>query len=114
MARAKRVHPGHVSRGPVEPFASLLANRTWRGLATVVLSAAVLFAGASSAQAQQGAGVLTGQVTDNATKTPLSDVYVTVTSPALQEPQIVTTDKSGFYRIPALPPGVYYIQFDKE
>ena len=39
---------------------------------------------------------------------------MTVSSPALQDQQIATTDAAGFYRIPNLPPGVYFIRFDKE
>ncbi|WXB10902.1 TonB-dependent receptor [Pendulispora albinea] len=42
------------------------------------------------------------------------DVVVTVTSPALQGEQIVTTDSSGTYRIPSLAPGVYTLHLDKE
>ncbi|WXB12345.1 TonB-dependent receptor [Pendulispora albinea] len=37
-----------------------------------------------------------------------------MTSPALQGEQIVTTDASGTYRIPSLPPGVYTLHLDKE
>ncbi|HWL88686.1 MAG TPA: TonB-dependent receptor [Polyangiaceae bacterium] len=66
------------------------------------------------AQAQQGAAVLTGRVVDAATKKGAADVVVTVTSPQLQGEQIVTTDNTGTYRVPSLPPGVYTLHLDKE
>ncbi|WP_394849401.1 TonB-dependent receptor [Pendulispora brunnea] len=66
------------------------------------------------ARAQQGAAVLTGKVVDASSKKGVVDVVVTVTSPALQGEQIVTTDKTGTYRIPSLPPGVYTLHLDKE
>ena len=62
----------------------------------------------------QGSAVLTGKVVDAASKKGVVDVVVTVTSPALQGEQIVTTDKSGTYRIPSLAPGVYALHLDKE
>ena len=46
--------------------------------------------------AQSGAAVLTGTVVDASNKQPVSDVVVTVTSPALQGEQTVVTDTSGF------------------
>src|SRR5882672_503127 len=66
------------------------------------------------AQAQQGQATLTGKVVDAATKRGVQDAVVTVTSPALQGEQIVTTDASGSYRVPALSPGVYTLHLDKE
>ena len=60
----------------------------------------------------QGTAVLTGTVLDSATKRPLADVVVTVTSPGLQGEQTVVTDSSGTYRIPNLPPGVYALRLD--
>jgi outer membrane receptor protein involved in Fe transport len=64
--------------------------------------------------AQQGAAVLTGTVVDASDKSPLGDVVVTVTSPALQGEQTVVTDATGLYRVPDLPPGVYTLRLDKE
>jgi hypothetical protein len=69
---------------------------------------------AGAAEAQQGTGALTGTVFDAASRKPLADVIVMVTSPALQEAQYSTTDASGFYRIPGLSPGAYKIRFEKE
>src|SRR5439155_3399214 len=39
---------------------------------------------------------------------------VTVTSPAMQGEQVVVTDSAGFYRIPALPSGVYQLRLEKD
>ncbi|WP_394849399.1 TonB-dependent receptor [Pendulispora brunnea] len=54
------------------------------------------------------------KVVDASTKKGVKDAVVTVTSPALQGEQIVTTDNTGTYRIPSLPPGVYTLNLDKE
>jgi hypothetical protein len=88
---------------------SFLKTLTLLGVATILVSYL-----APSARAQQGAGALTGVVTDNTTGKPLDGVVVLVKSPNLQEEQITATDSSGFYRVAALPPGTYSIQFDKE
>ncbi len=69
-------------------------------------------AASSPAYAQQGAAVLTGTITDTATKRPIADCVVTATSPALQGEQTVVTDKSGSYRIPNLPPGPYTLRLE--
>ena len=71
----------------------------------------LLTAGSASAQ---GTAVLTGTIVDAATKKPLADVVVTVTSPALQGEQTVVTDGSGSYRIPNLPQGDYSLRLDRE
>lgn len=62
----------------------------------------------------QGSAVLTGTVTDTATKQPISDVVVTATSPNLQGEQIVVTDATGLFRLPQLPSGVYTLRLEKE
>jgi hypothetical protein len=77
------------------------------------LAAAVVVV-APSVRAQQGAAVLVGKVVDAATKAPVADVVVTVTSPALQGEQIAVTDATGQYRVQALPPGVYELRLEKE
>lgn len=61
-----------------------------------------------------GDAVLTGTVRDAATRKPLADVVVTVTSPAIQGERIVVTDASGTYRVPSLSPGEYTIRLDVE
>lgn len=94
-------------------FSARRAARSIRiGLVILSLAGGVLTA--RSASAQQGQGTLTGTVVDAATKAPVADVVVTATSPNLQGEQIVVTDSSGFYRVPALPPGAYTLRFEKE
>ena len=66
------------------------------------------------ALAQVGAAVLTGKVVDATNQAPVSDVVVTVTSPALQGEQVAVTDATGAYRIPNLPPGEYEVRVEKE
>src|SRR5689334_441408 len=70
--------------------------------------------GAPAAALAQGTAVLTGTIIDTASKIPLPDAVVTVTSPSLQGAQTVVTDASGHYRIQSLPPGTYLIRIDKE
>jgi outer membrane receptor protein involved in Fe transport len=65
-----------------------------------------------SAALAQGTSVITGTVVDAETKKPLPDVVVVLTSPVLQGEQTVVTDKSGSYRIPQIPPGMYTIRLD--
>jgi outer membrane receptor protein involved in Fe transport len=76
--------------------------------------AAALLLTPKAARAQQGFAVLTGTIVDAASKAPVADVVVTVTSPNLQGEQMVVTDGSGLYRIPSLPPGMYAIRLEKE
>ncbi|MEO5729820.1 MAG: carboxypeptidase-like regulatory domain-containing protein, partial [Byssovorax sp.] len=71
----------------------------------------LITAGSASAQ---GTSVLTGTIVDAATKKPLADVVVTVTSPALQGEQTVVTDGSGTYRVPNLPQGDYTLRLDRD
>ncbi|MET0591865.1 MAG: TonB-dependent receptor [Polyangiaceae bacterium] len=65
-------------------------------------------------QAQVGRAVLTGKVLDATTQSPVGDVVVTLTSPALQGEQVAITDASGAYRIPNLPPGDYELRCEKD
>jgi hypothetical protein len=69
---------------------------------------------AVSVRAQEGTGTITGVVTDAATKKPVADAVVTVTSPTLQGEQLMVTDSAGFYRLPNLPPGDYSLRLEKE
>lgn len=85
-------------------------TRVTRGLNALVLIGA-LTGGTAFAQ---GLAVLTGTVTDAATRQPVADVVVTATSPALQGEQLVVTDATGNYRLPQLPPGSYTIRLEKE
>ena len=71
----------------------------------VALAGLVLMPVAASADTT---GELLGTVRD-ADGNPLPGVTVTVTSPALQGSRTATTDSSGEYRIPLLPPGQYNV-----
>jgi outer membrane receptor protein involved in Fe transport len=90
----------------------MLKKTFWHWVVCTI--AAALLLTPKAALAQQGAAVLTGTVVDAATKTPVADVVVTVTSPNLQGEQMVVTDSSGLFRIPSLPPGVYTLRLEKE
>jgi Carboxypeptidase regulatory-like domain/TonB dependent receptor len=80
---------------------------SWAGVAAG--AAALLLAASVWAQ---GSGVLVGTVRDAATKKPLRDVVVSVTSPSLQGEQTVVTDAAGQYRVPNLPPGEYTVRLE--
>jgi outer membrane receptor protein involved in Fe transport len=75
------------------------------GLLAAVVPSVVLVASSSAYAAD---GVITGQVRNAATKAPIPDVVITVTSPALQGEQIVVTDAGGNFRVPQIPPGDGY------
>lgn len=75
------------------------------GLLAAVVPSVVLIASSSAYAAD---GVITGQVRNAATKAPIPDVVITVTSPALQGEQIVVTDAGGNFRVPQIPPGEGY------
>jgi hypothetical protein len=55
-----------------------------------------------------------GQVVDVATKAPAVGVRVCAFSPSLIGMQVVTTDESGWYRLPQLPPGLYVLVYEGE
>ena len=71
----------------------------------------VALVGASTSAAQELRGRITGLVTDN-TGAVVPGVTVTVTSPALIQPQTTVTAADGSYRYPALPPGLYALTFE--
>jgi hypothetical protein len=66
---------------------------------------------AAPALAQDFRGRINGTVTDN-TGAVLPGVTVTVSSPALIQPQVQVTGADGVYRFIALPPGVYLVDFE--
>ena len=66
---------------------------------------------AAPATAQVSTGEIFGKVTDT-TGAVLPGATVTLTSPALLQPQAVTTAASGGYRFPTLPIGTYTVSFD--
>ena len=81
------------------------------GLLAAIVPSVVMVAGSAYA----ADGVITGQVRNAATKAPVADVVITVTSPSLQGEQIVVTDAGGNFRIPQLPTGDgYSVRADKE
>jgi hypothetical protein len=65
---------------------------------------------AVDASAQEFRGRINGTITDN-TGGVLPGVTVTVSSPALIQPQMQVTGAAGDYRFLALPPGVYDLTF---
>jgi hypothetical protein len=75
-----------------------------------VLGCALLSAAAPVA-AQDFRGRINGTVTDH-TGAVLPGVTVTVSSPALIQPQVQVSGAAGDYRFPALPAGVYDVSFD--
>jgi len=65
---------------------------------------ALLFASVASAQTT---GTIIGVVSDQSTGKPVVGALVVATSPLLQGEQTAVTDKSGAFRIQALPSGDY-------
>ena len=65
----------------------------------------------STASAQELRGRIDGAVTDN-TGGVLPGVTVTVSGPAMIQPQVTVTGADGSYRFPALPTGAYTLVFD--
>jgi len=77
----------------------------------VTLLSALCLAVTAIAAAQEQRGRIIGVVTDN-TNAVLPGVTVTAVSPALIQPQTMTTGPDGSYRFPALPTGVYNLTFE--
>ena len=71
---------------------------------------ALAVTGVAAAQGVQ-TGTIRGNVVDQQGLA-VPGVTVTATSPALQGPRSSTTDASGAFTIPALPPGVYEVRFE--
>jgi hypothetical protein len=78
---------------------------------TVFCLCVTLLAIAAPTLAQDFRGRINGTVSDN-TGAVLPGVTVTVTSPALIQPQTQVTGAEGDYRFIALPPGVYEVTFE--
>ena len=76
-----------------------------------LLALCLALAVAGVAGAQEFRGRLNGTVTDN-TGAVLPGVTVTVSSPALIQPQVQVTGAEGEFRFLALPPGVYTVDFE--
>src|SRR6476620_4571083 len=90
----------------------LLAGVSRRALVLVLVSVCLCLTLAPRAFAQLGTGTITGEVRDASNEKPLAFVVVTATSPALQGEELVTTDASGRFRIPNLPPGEYALRYE--
>jgi hypothetical protein len=95
---------------------STLPFHSWRRWLLSGLALSALLLSLSGRAAAQGGGlsVIQGNVFDAATKQPMADVVITVTSPALQGEQVVVTDGTGFYRVPSLPSGLYQVRAEKD
>ncbi len=76
-----------------------------------VLCLVAVLVAALPAGAQDFRGRINGTVTDN-TGAVLPGVTVTVSSPALIQPQVQVSGAAGDYRFLALPPGVYDVNFE--
>jgi len=81
-----------------------------KALSWCIVLVALVAAGRPAA-AQDFRGRLNGTVTDN-TGAVLPGVTVTVSSPALIQPQVQVTSTEGDFRFIALPPGVYEVAFE--
>jgi hypothetical protein len=77
----------------------------------VVCVCLVLLGAAATSSAQDFRGRINGTVSDN-TGAVLPGVTVTVSSPALIQPQVQVTGEQGDYRFLALPPGMYEVAFE--
>jgi hypothetical protein len=84
---------------------------SWLQRAAAGTSLVLALSGITWAQTAAGTGVITGTVTDN-TKAVLPGVTVTVSGPSVMGTPTATTNESGTYRIPSLPPGEYSITFE--
>src|SRR5579859_8009645 len=71
----------------------------------------VLLTGVVPALAQVSQGEIFGKVTDS-TGASLPGVTVTVSGPALIQPQTTTSVESGAYRFPRIPIGTYTVSFE--
>ena len=77
---------------------------------TLFLAAVALLMGVATGSAQQ-TGEIAGRVTDS-TGGVLPGVTVTLTGPALQQPQTAVTSETGSYQFPKLPIGRYSLKFE--
>jgi Ca-activated chloride channel family protein len=74
----------------------------------------VLFLLASPARADDGFGIIMGTVLYAQDQGTLSDVVVTITSPALMGERNFVTGDDGLYWFPQLPSGLYTLRFERE
>ena len=75
-----------------------------------VLALTLSFAGSANGQVSSTTGAIVGTVTDNSAAV-MPGVSITVSGAAMMGQRTVTTGPDGQYRIPALSPGVYTLNF---
>jgi hypothetical protein len=76
-----------------------------------MLAVLAILVGAMPALAQVQTGEITGRVTDD-TGAVLPGATVTLTSPALIQPQVATSAETGSFRFPQIPIGTYSVKFE--
>ena len=64
--------------------------------------------------AQEKKGMFSGSVKASATKSPLYEAVITLSSPVLEGKKYAVTDSTGAYRITNLPKGTYSITIEME
>jgi Carboxypeptidase regulatory-like domain/TonB-dependent Receptor Plug Domain len=78
---------------------------------TAMLALLAMLVGAMPALAQVQTGEITGRVTDD-TGAVLPGATVTLTSPALIQPQTAASSETGSFRFPLIPIGTYSVKFE--
>ena len=78
---------------------------------TAMLAVVALLVGAVPALAQVQTGEITGRVSDD-TGAVLPGATVTLTSPALIQPQVAASSETGSFRFPQIPIGTYSVKFE--
>ena len=76
-----------------------------------MLAVVALLVGAVPALAQVQTGEITGRVSDD-TGAVLPGATVTLTSPALIQPQVAASSETGSFRFPLIPIGTYSVKFE--
>jgi hypothetical protein len=64
--------------------------------------------------AQEKKGMFSGSVKASATKSPLYEAVITLSSPVLEGKKYAVTDSTGVYKITNLPKGTYSITIEME
>src|SRR5438034_3007041 len=83
------------------PLPMLVSRVLW-----LLVTAACLLPGAVSAQ--ETTGNIEGRVLDER-RSPLAQAHLLVAGPALQGKRVAWTDDQGYFRVPALPVGLYIV-----
>ena len=78
---------------------------------TAMLAVVALLAGVLPVLAQVQTGEITGRVSDD-TGAVLPGATVTLTSPALIQPQVAASSENGSFRFPLIPIGTYSVKFE--